>query len=345
MVIDGVPDREIIINGKPFLYFGGTSYLGLSSNEAFQNNVISGIKKWGTAYGSSRNANIKLAVFNKAEHLFAKLIGADAAVTCSSGTLAGKLVLDYLSKNINGFYHYPKTHPAILHPNSKPVFVDGKLHPNLLTNTFETIVITVDAFLGLEVMPTSFNFLNDISSHKKIILVVDESHSLGIFGNYFETVFSTISNEKLFKKIIVSSLGKALGISGGIIAADEDFIDGLKEEPNFVSSSSINPAYLEAFLGSQEIIKIQQKKLKSNLAFLFDGLNLNSDFKFHKNYPVIYCINEEISNFLLTKNMVITNFKYPTYKKVMSRIVITANHTEADLYSLKQALLKVSKSY
>ena len=345
MIIDGFPDREIIVNDKPFLYFGGTSYLGLSANEAFQNNVILGIKKWGTAYGSSRNANVKLSVFDNAERLFSKLISAEALVTCSSGALSGKLVLDYLSKNTNGFYHYPKTHPAILHPNSKPIFVDGNLHPNLLNNTIETIVITADAFLGLEVIPTSFNFLNDISSHKKIILVVDESHSLGIFGSHFETVFSTISNKNLHRKILVSSLGKALGISGGVIASDKDFIEGLKQEPDFVSSSSINPAYLEAFLGSQEIIKIQQKKLKSNLAFLFDGLNLNSDFKFHKSYPVIYCINEEISNFLLTKNMVITNFKYPTYKTMMSRIVITANHTEADLYSLKQALLKVSKPY
>ena len=98
MIIDGFPDREIIVNDKPFLYFGGTSYLGLSANEAFQNNVILGIKKWGTAYGSSRNANVKLSVFDNAERLFSKLISAEALVTCSSGALSGKLVLDYLSK-------------------------------------------------------------------------------------------------------------------------------------------------------------------------------------------------------------------------------------------------------
>ncbi|MDO7172063.1 aminotransferase class I/II-fold pyridoxal phosphate-dependent enzyme [Mariniflexile sp. AS56] len=339
MVIDGFPDREIIVNGQPFLYFGGTSYLGLSTNEAFQNNLISGIKKWGTSYGSSRNANVKLSVYEKAEHLFSEVIGAEAVVTCSSGALAGKLVVEHLSKHEITFYHYPKTHPAILHKSSVPLFVNGKLHPNLLNNTNEAVVITVDALLGLEVEPTAFHFLNEISSQKKVTLVLDESHSLGIVGEHLKGVFSTISHEKLFRKIMVSSLGKALGISGGIIAADTGFIEALKQEPDFVSSSSINPAYLDAFLVSQDIIKAQRKKLQNNLDFLFEGLILNSDFKFHKEYPVIYCEDERLCDFLYEQGIVMTHFKYPTYKTAMSRIVITANHTQNDLLKLKQSLI------
>ena len=339
MIIDGFPDREIIVNGKSFLYFGGTSYLGLATNPNFQNNLVSGLKKWGTAYGSSRNANVKLSIYNKAEQLFSELIGAEAAITCSSGTLAGKLVLEYLSKSKNSFYHYPKTHPAILHSQSLPVFVDGKLHPNLLNDTAENIVLTVDAILGLEVEPSNFYFLSQIASQKRITLVVDESHSLGIVGDHIEGIFKAISNKNLRRKIMVSSLGKALSIAGGIVASDKDFIDSLKNEPDFISSSSISPAYLEAFLLSQAIIKKQRKKLEENLSFLFEGLNLNSDFKFNKNYPVIYCENEKIYNYLFTNEMIITNFKYPTYKTAMNRMVITSNHSNDDLVKLKQALI------
>lgn len=343
MIIDRFPDRQITIKGKSFLYFGGTSYLGLATNPDFQNQLITGIKNWGTAYGSSRNANIKLSIYNKAEQLFAELITAEAAVTCSSGTLAGKLVIEYLSKSENNFYHYPKTHPAILHRDSLPVFVNGNLHPNLVNNTAENIVITADALLSLEVEPTNFEFLNQISTTKKITLVVDESHSLGIVGNYLEGVFSSISNHNLNKKIMVSSLGKALGIAGGIVAADQDFIDALKNEPDFISSSSISPAYLEAFLLSQNVIKKQRKKLENNLHFLFDGLSLSSDFKFKKNYPVIYCENEKIYKYLSENDIIITNFKYPTYKTAMNRMVITAIHTQQDLEKLKQALLTFNR--
>lgn len=339
MIINSFPDKEIIVNNKPYLYFGGTAYLGLPSNPDFQNILKESITKWGTFYGSSRNSNIKLSVFSKAESLLAKQIGAEDAVTTSSGTLAGKLVLNCISKSETSFYHFPKTHPAILYEKSLPLFLDGKLHPNLLNNKNENVVITTDAVLALEVKPTSFNFLKDISKQKKVTLVVDESHSLGIIGKQGKGIFNTISNKNLVRKIMISSLGKALGISGGLIASDNDFINSIKSEALFISSSCANPAYLEAYLLSQDLYKTQHKKLKENLNYLFKDFKLKSGYTFNKNYPVIYSDDDNIYNRLFEKDIIITNFKYPTYKGLMSRIVITANHTEDDLGRLKNVLL------
>lgn len=344
MIIESFPDREITIKGKPYLYFGGTSYLGMSTHPVFQNNLINSIKKWGTSYGSSRSANIKLSVYNKAEQLLAVLIGAEDAVTISSGTLAGKLVLEALSSTVKTFYHYPKTHPAVLYCKSLPLFINNKLHPNLCNHIPEEIVITTDAVLALEVKPTSFEFLNTISLQKKITLVIDESHSLGLIGKQGEGVFSSISNQNLHRKIMISSLCKSLNIPGGIIAADKDFIETIKSEPLFISSSGISPAYLEAYLLSQDLLKAQRKKLKENLEFLFKDLEMAGTFKFDKNYPVIYCHDEKVYNILFEKGIIITNFKYPTYKGFMNRIVITANHTQDDLTKLRQALIYFIKS-
>ena len=341
MTVENFPDRTVIINGKEHLYFGGTAYLGLPTNADFQNTLIKSITKWGSFYGSSRNSNIKLSIFDKAENLFAKQIRTEKSVTTSSGTLAGKLVLEYLSKSKSTFYHYPKTHPAILHSKSLPLFENGILHKNLTDNKKEDIVITVDAVLALEVEPTSFDFLNEISSEKQITVVVDESHSLGILGKQGEGIFNTIQNKNLKRKIMIASLGKALGLSGGVIAADASFINAIKNEILFVSSSCANAAYLESYVVSQNLIKNQQKKLKANLNFLFKDLDLKDVFKFNKNYPVIYCKGENIYDNLVEKDIIITNFKYPNYKDDMNRIVITANHTKEDLTQLKEALVSL----
>tara|TARA_R110002050_G_scaffold137114_5_gene260580 strand:- start:5410 stop:6435 length:1026 start_codon:yes stop_codon:yes gene_type:complete len=338
MIVDSFPDRTIQIEGEECLYFGGTAYLGLPTNTCFQKTLAQSLVKWGSFYGSSRNSNIKLSIFKEVEEVFAKQIGAEDSVATSSGTLAGILVLDHLSKTKNTFYHFPKTHPAILQSNSLPLFNENKLHPNLLNNIKEDIVITADAILGLEVEPTSFEFLNTISSHKRITLLVDESHSLGIVGKQGEGIFNTISNKNLVRKIMIASLGKALGISGGIIASDIDFIDAIKNEILFISSSCANPAYLEAYILSQDLIKVQHKKLEANLEFLFKGLKLKTTFKFSKNYPVIYCENEGVYNELYKNNIIIANFKYPNYKGLMSRIVITANHSKGDLNRLMKVL-------
>ena len=338
MIVEGFPDRSININGEDYLYFGGTSYLGITTNPEFQQILFSCIKKWGTFYGSSRNANVKLSVYNKFEDLFAKQVNSEASLTTSSGTLAGRLVTNYLSKTISSFYHHPKTHPAVLVEGSLPLFIENKLNPRLLNNKEEDIVITIDAVLSLEVIPTSFSFLDQIATTKKVTLVIDESHSLGIVGKQGEGVFSTVLNKKLHRKIMISSLGKALGLSGGVIAADKNFINTIKNEPLFISSSGANPAYLNAYLLSQNIFKSQHKKLKKNLEFLFKDLVLGLTFKYHKNYPVIYSQENNIYERLLSKGIVITNFKYPTYKGEMNRIVITANHTNDDLDKLKYLL-------
>jgi len=341
MTVENFPDRTVIINGKEHLYFGGTAYLGLPTNADFQNTLIKSITKWGSFYGSSRNSNIKLSIFDKAENLFAKQIGTEKSVTTSSGTLAGKLVLEHLSKSKSTFYHYPKTHPAILHSKSLPLFENGILHKNLIDNKTEDIVITLDAVLALEVTPTAFDFLDAISNEKQITLVVDESHSLGVLGKQGEGIFNTIQNKNLKSKIMIASLGKALGLSGGVIAADANFIDAIKNEVLFVSSSCANAAYLESYVVSQNLIKNQQKKLKANLNFLFKDLDLKDVFKFNKNYPVIYCKGENIYDNLVEKDIIITNFKYPNYKDDMNRIVITANHTKEDLTQLKEALVSL----
>jgi 7-keto-8-aminopelargonate synthetase-like enzyme len=340
MIIDSFPDRLISIKGEEFLYFGGTSYLGMATQSEFQMILSNNINKWGTSYGSSRNSNVKLSIYEKFENQFSVDVGAQDSAAVSSGMLAGKFVMEYLSKTNTAFYHYPKTHPAVIGPNSSPLFIDGTINEKILSENSEEIVICVDTILSLEVTPTDFDFLNLISSNKNITLVVDESHSLGIVGENGGGIFQNIPMENLKRKIMVSSLGKALGLSVGIICGDRLFIDSIKNETNFISASATNPACLATYLQAKSRYKKQRSKLKINLEFISSYLKANKKYKFDKKYPVIYSNDETIFSSLLRDNIIITRFKYPTYKNYMNRIVITANHKKADLEKLINLLNK-----
>ena len=343
MTVDSFPDRVIVVDNEEYLYFGGTSYLGMAALPKFQNILSQNIQKWGTFYGSSRSANIQLSVYEEAEKLFAKQLKAEASLSVSSGTLAGRLVIDFLAKSSTTFFHHPKAHPAILGPKSLPIFIDGELHSMLKNDLQQNIVITVDAISGLEVAPTNFNFLKEVSAKKNITLVVDESHSLGVIGEQGEGIFHSIPTDRLHRKIMVASLGKALGLSGGIIASDAKFIDNLKKESVFVSASGANPAYLATYLQTQNIYHKQRERLKENMAFLFERLTSNNQLIINDKYHVIYSNNETIFTTLMKNNIVITSFKYPTYDKPMNRIVITANHKKQDLEKLIQILNNYDK--
>lgn len=343
MTVEQFPDRTITIDGKAYLYFGGTSYLGMATHPKFQRILSKSIKTWGTAYGSSRNANIKLGIYQKAENLLSRIVGAEAALTVSSGTMAGKFVIDYLEKTHERFYHYPKTHPAILKSSSLPLFVDGQLHPKLLDSQKESIVITADALLSLEVKPTNFDFLDDISSSKSITLLIDESHSLGIVGERGEGVFKTTNHQKIKQKIMIASLTKAIGCSGGVIAGNQQLIEAIRNDAVFISASGMNPIFLQSFFDSQELLEAQLIRLRQNLHYLYDRSDFGSQFNYDINYPVIYCYGTNVFGYLKAKDIIITNFKYPNYDTAMNRIVITANHTKNDLDQLKTALMQFQK--
>ena len=334
MQVHQFPDRTITINGKEYLYFGGTSYLGLATNPKFQKRLIDAIKQWGTAYGSSRAANIQLDIYAKAEAYFADKFEAEKAVSVSSGTLAGRLVIEYLQKVTDQFFHYPKTHPAILHPSSQQLFQDGKINSKLQSGSKENVVIMVDAVLASEVSPTNFGFLDEVSSSKYVTLIVDESHSIGLCGRHGWGIFSKIQHRNISRKIMTASLSKALGCVGGIIASDTELIEDLMREPLFIGSSAMNPAYLECIMGSEDLIKDKQSQLKKNVHFLHDSLIFNEKIKFDKNYPVLYLEGSKLFDLFLNEAIIISSFNYPSYRGVMNRIVITANHTEDDLMRL-----------
>jgi 7-keto-8-aminopelargonate synthetase-like enzyme len=331
MKVNQFPDRIIEIEKEEYLYFGGTAYLGLPTHPEFQKLLIKNILQWGTAYGSSRSANIQLSAYENGERFLAQFIKAEAALTVSSGMLAGKLVIEALTPDSNCFFHFPNTHTAIKAPNSLPFFIGEKLNPRLLDTATEKITVLADSVPSFHVKPTDLTILNSIPSNKEITLVVDESHSLGILGMNGCGIFSTINLPNIKRKIMVSSLGKAFGLTGGVIASDAEFINQMTTHDTFVSSAGMNAAFVQTMADAEKIYMQQHQKLKENLQYIDANLIKNEAVHFDPNYPLIYPEIEGLNEIFTANKIIVTNFKYPTDIKELNRIVITANHTKKDL--------------
>jgi 7-keto-8-aminopelargonate synthetase-like enzyme len=218
MTTTSAPGRILSLDGKDFLFFGGTSYLGLPTLPEFQEILIANIRRWGTAYGSSRHSNVQLAAYDAGEQWLAELTGAEKALTVSSGMLAGKLVLEALMPMTDEFFHFPGVHAAIQAPGSLPFYVNGEINPLLQNDKAERITLLTDAVPSGKVVPVNLDDINKISPQKKITLLLDESHSLGILGEKGGGIFSTIKSPRILRRIMVASLGKAMGLTGGMIA-------------------------------------------------------------------------------------------------------------------------------
>ena len=330
MTVNEFPDRKITVDGIEYLYFGGTNYLGLTTNSEFQNILFESIKKWGTAYGSSRNSNIKLSIYETAEKLLAKNNNAEASLTVSSGMLAGKLVVEHFSNTTDALFHFPDAHPAIMSPQSLPIIVDGKLNSKIFNSTISKITILTDAVPSLFVQPIDLSILLEIPEKIEINLVIDESHSIGIIENDWQ---NKIKKENI-NIIRIASLGKAMGLSGGVILGNSSFISEIRSLDCFIGASGMNPAFLETYINAQEIYISQKQKLHQNLKYIDTHFSNRESFTFNSSYPMIYFDNESISKKLWEVKIVTTSFKYTNASGKLNRIVINSNHTFEDLKHL-----------
>jgi 7-keto-8-aminopelargonate synthetase-like enzyme len=339
MKLDKAPNTSVIINKVEHLYFSGTSYLGVSNLPDFHKILYKNIQKWGSSYGSSRNANIKLCIYEKAEKLLSEMLSTEDCITVSSGTFAGLLTLSTLENIVDSFFYMPKTHPAVLPKKALPFFEEKNLNSKLLDNKKETICIVADAIATLETEPYNFNILNKISSKKKILLLLDESHSLGVLGKNGNGIFSKLNLHKNIELIGVSSLTKAFSVNGGIIYGRKKTMNLIRKKTLFVGSAPMNPAFLESLINSRDLYINQLKKLQENCVYVYEKIYHLEKIKISKNYPVFFIDNENIADFLLSKKIIITSFYYPTLNnKKINRIVINANHTKKDLNYLCETL-------
>ena len=339
--IDSFPGRTILSNGKSYLYFGGTSYLGLQTDVKFQNLFIKNLKKYGTNYGASRKANLQISVFEKAEHYLSNLVGSESCVTMSSGYLAGQLVAQTLNTPENQFFYAPEMHSAV-HILSKKQF-----------NSFDELIAAVEFHLKAN-KSTPVVFMDSITISngaypefealkklplKEILLVVDDSHGIGIVGENGSGVFKAIKKLHPKELIVCCSLGKGFGIQAGAIFGTKSRIEQFENTEFYGGASPAAPAALATLFDAAAIFKEKRQLLSQNIQFFLDQLENHELLDFQENYPAFYFSNPEITSYLEKNSILITSFNYPKEdSEFISRIVLSAAHTKEDIRELTRLL-------
>ncbi len=339
--VDTFPGRTISVRGNSFLYFGGTSYLGLQTDTTFQELFIQNLKKYGTNYGASRKANVQITVFDEAENHLAKLVGSESCITMSSGYLAGQLVAQTLNSSGNEFFYAPESHSALHIPSKKHFSSFRELNKAVrkhLKKSKHIPVILMDSIGISENIYPHFNAIKELPL-EKVILVVDDSHGIGIIEKNGSGVYNSIKNLNPKEVLISCSLGKGFGIQAGAILGSKKRMEQFKNSAIYGGASPAAPAALATLIEGATLFKEKQKLLEENIRLFSSSLKNLEAFNYLENYPAFYFSNLEIASFLEKNNILITNFKYPNEDApVMSRIVLSASHTKEDIKLLAQLL-------
>lgn len=347
--IDHLPNRTITHGGQSYLFFSGTAYLGLPQHPAFQQLLVDGMARYGTTYGSSRNGNLRLGIYEEAETKLAAMVGAPQALTVSSGMLAGQVVVNHLRAQHATFVYGPSAHPAVWDspavdlPTLSFAHWSAQLPDKLGTHRTGPLAILTNSVDAARSIYYDFGWVNELPDDRPITLVVDDSHGLGVLNNgprgYGKGIWPQIPPKPTINVIVTGSLAKAMGLPGGVIFGGADTLNALRRTAFFGACSPLPPAYLAAYVKAEALYTEGRERLRQNVLLAEKLLMPTGLFSHATGYPVFFTDQDELYPFLLDRGIFVYSFAYPTAAdRANTRIVISAFHTVDDIQSLANAV-------
>ena len=325
-------------------YFGGTDYLGLSRNKRFRSLMLQGIKRFGVHMGSSRQSNVRLSIYQKAEKILADLTGSQAASLTSSGMLSGQWVSQFFNTEQYVHFYAPYVHSALITRAEQPRYPDWtslindlnhsltqfpQQIPVLFLDTIDFHGIGYPHYAPLRGLPLS-----------QIILVADDAHGIGITGQQGGGSYALLAALKPKELIVTASLGKSLGLGAGAVWASQAQMDALRQHPLWGGASPCSPGYAYVLIKAQRLYRAQQKKLARHVAWMKKHWPEGCLKRQHADHPAFECDTPGVGAHLRAHHIIPTEFPYPTPQSpLLTIVVITAAHSKKDLKALRKALI------
>jgi len=347
--IDQLPNRTIDHDGQAYLFFSGTAYLGIPQHPGFHQLMAESMRRYGTVFGSSRNGNVRIGVYEEAESKLATRIGAESALTLSSGMMAGQVVINWLQSQDYTFVYAPKAHPAIWHSPTVTLpqasFADwtAQLPDQLSALPPGPVAILVNSLDAVCSDYYDFDWVNKLPTNRPITLVVDDSHGLGVLNNgrgIWPTIpHKSVDDHPSLRIVGTGSLAKGMGLPGGVVFGAADTITSIRQTAFFGACSPMPPACLDAFLHADDLYIEGQERLQRNIKLAEQWLLPTGLFHQATGYPVFFTEYDALYAQLLQKNILIYSFAYPTAAdRANTRIVISAFHEVADIERLAESI-------
>lgn len=249
-------------DGREFLNFSSNDYLGLATSAELIAALQEGVERYGAGSGASRLVCGSLRPHADLEAALADFKGAEAALTFSSGfavpvgTLPALLgpgdtiLMDKLS-------HACLVDAARLSGATLRIFPHnhlGKLERLLQTAQGRVLIITESIF-SMDGDAAPLREIVELKDRYGAWLLVDEAHAVGVLGPQGRGLAAALGLEERIE-LQMGTLSKALGLSGGYLAASRQVIDLLiNRARSFIYTTAPLPAVAHAALRALELIR------------------------------------------------------------------------------------------
>lgn len=331
-------DRTVSLQGKSYLFFGGTAYLGLPRHPEFIRLYQEGMARFGVNVGSSRNNNVQLGIYPEAEAWAAARFSAEDAMLMSSGFLAAQLCIRRLSARIPKVYYAPESHPAILSDHAKVgsgSFADWVKETVQDINTHQDTEFLIVSNTLNSLKPERFDFsaFKAVDPGKKVHFLLDDSHGIGITGKGKGSMHFGVPTRANFKTTIIASLAKGLSIDAGLILSDKATLSDFRSSSLYSGASPSAPAAAYTLMHAGSLYDARLERLRENQKLLLELLQV--PHVSIPEFPVYFMEMPELGDLLMEKDIIISSFSYPRPSDPpFNRVVLSSAHTAPDIKTL-----------
>ncbi|WP_444901625.1 amino acid adenylation domain-containing protein [Microbulbifer sp. SSSA007] len=233
-------------------------YLGLNRDKEVMEEAASAVAKFGTGMGTSAAASGLTDLHLEFETEFAELVGKPSAClfptgyTANVGVVAGLLgeddvvVIDQLchASIVDGARLCGATIRTFKHNDAADLesVLESEVSP------YRTVLVVLEGVYSMGEGAAPVAKIVRTAKKYDALVLVDEAHSFGFYGERGAGICAAqgVTDQVDF---IMTTLSKALGSLGGVIAAKEEYVDLLRSSSRaYIFQASISPADIAAAL-------------------------------------------------------------------------------------------------
>ncbi len=333
--------KYILEESKRYLNLSSNDYLGIAEDKDIRKRFYR-IGDFSLGSSSSRLLTGSSSVYAKLECLLASLYGKDKALIFNSGYHANIGIMSGLLTKKDAVFCDKLNHASILDGirlSEAKMFrykhLDYEHLEELLQkhrNEYENAIIVSESVFSMDGDIADLNRLIELKKKYNAILVVDEAHAFGVFG---EIGLGIAEQQGCIKDIdlIVATFGKAVGSVGAFCTGNDVLINYLinKSRPLIFSTAlpDVNIAFsyciiteiLPNLKSQRQQLLLTAQKLREKL--IQAGLETRGGSHI---VPVILGENEialNVSRELIKQGYYLLPIRHPTVAKGSSRIRIS----------------------
>ena len=348
---------HIVVDGKPYLAFCSNDYLGLANHPQIIAALQQGAQLWGVGAGAAHLVNGHFDAHHQLEQQLARYVGKPAALLFSTGYMANLGVVQALVGKGDTVFADKLNH-ASLNDAMQLSRAEVKRYRHGDVAQLSQLLAKTQSGRKLVITDAVFSMDGDIAPLRELLalceqhdawLYVDDAHGFGVLGaqGHGSLAHFGIASARI---IYMATLGKAAGVSGAFVAAEQVVIDTLVNHAHsYVYTTATPPALSVALSKSLQLIE-QGVELRAHLrriiAQLRKGLAdlpwalMPSDTAIQ---PLLIGDNKQalsLSEGLRERGIWVAAIRPPTVPQGTARLRITlsAAHSEADVSELIGAL-------